>query len=126
MTDASRRAVLLGARIRLVCSLLAPCAAGASVISVRHRIYEQDHQAGGAPVSPVPDRRPVLVPPSALFRCDGLEAGDLLRHLFALALRAAEVFLFVFGNLQNQSERLFALFADKLVSRHLHTSFFPF
>ena len=45
MTDASRRAVLLGARIRLVCSLLAPCAAGASVISVRHRIYEQDHLA---------------------------------------------------------------------------------
>jgi len=44
MTAASRRAVLLGARIRLVCSLLAPCAAGASVISVRHRIYEQDHQ----------------------------------------------------------------------------------
>jgi len=44
MTDASRRTVLLGARIRLVCSLLAPCAAGASVISVRHRIYEQDHQ----------------------------------------------------------------------------------
>jgi hypothetical protein len=43
MADASRRAVLLGARIRLVCSLLAPCAAGASVISVRHRIYEQDH-----------------------------------------------------------------------------------
>ena len=43
MTDTSRRAVLLGARIRLVCSLLAPCAAGASVISVRHRIYEQDH-----------------------------------------------------------------------------------
>jgi len=43
MTDASRRAVLLGARIRLVCSLLAPCAAGASVISVHHRIYEQDH-----------------------------------------------------------------------------------
>ena len=45
MTDASRRAVLLGARIRLVCSLLAPCAAGASVISVRHRIDEQDHSA---------------------------------------------------------------------------------
>ena len=44
MTDASRRAVLLGARIRLVCSLFAPCAAGASVISVCHRIYEQDHQ----------------------------------------------------------------------------------
>ena len=43
MTDASRRAVLLGARIRLVCSRLVPCAAGASVISVRHRIFEQDH-----------------------------------------------------------------------------------
>ena len=43
MTDASRRAVLLGARIRLECSLLAPCAADASVISVRHRIDEQDY-----------------------------------------------------------------------------------
>jgi hypothetical protein len=43
MTDASRRAVLLGARIRFVCLLLAPCAAGTSVISVRHLIYEQDH-----------------------------------------------------------------------------------
>jgi hypothetical protein len=43
MTDASRRAALLGARIRLVCLLLAPCAADASVISVRHLIYEQDH-----------------------------------------------------------------------------------
>ena len=41
--DRKPPAVLLGARIRLVCSLLAPCAAGASVISVRHRIYEQDH-----------------------------------------------------------------------------------
>jgi hypothetical protein len=45
MTDAPRRAVLLSARIRLVCLLLAPCAAGASVISVRHLIYEQDHEA---------------------------------------------------------------------------------
>jgi len=35
--------VLLGARIRLVCLLLASCTAGASVISVRHLIYEQDH-----------------------------------------------------------------------------------
>jgi len=49
MTDASRSAVLLGARIRLVCSLLAPCAAGASVISVRHRIYEQDHLVSQTP-----------------------------------------------------------------------------
>ena len=48
MTDASRRAVSLGARIRLVCSLLAPCVAGASAISVRHRIYEQDHLANGS------------------------------------------------------------------------------
>jgi len=40
MTDASRRTVLLGARIRLVCSLLAPCAVGAWGISMRHRIYE--------------------------------------------------------------------------------------
>ena len=32
MTDASHRAALLGARIRLVCALLAPCALGASVI----------------------------------------------------------------------------------------------
>ena len=45
MTDASRLAVLLGTRIRLVCLLLAPCAVGASVISVRHLIYEQDHLA---------------------------------------------------------------------------------
>ena len=45
MTDASRRAVLLDVRIRLVCSLLVACAAGACVISVRHRIYEQDHSA---------------------------------------------------------------------------------
>jgi hypothetical protein len=43
LTDASRRAVLPGARIRLVYSLLSPCATGASIISVRHRIYEQDH-----------------------------------------------------------------------------------
>ena len=43
MPNASRRAVLLGARIRLVCSLFAPCAAGALVISVRYRIDEQDH-----------------------------------------------------------------------------------
>ena len=41
MTDASRRAVLLGARIHLVCSRLA--LPGASVISVRHRIYDQNH-----------------------------------------------------------------------------------
>jgi hypothetical protein len=41
--DTSRRAVLLGARIRLACSLFVPCGAGASVISVRHRIYEKDH-----------------------------------------------------------------------------------
>jgi hypothetical protein len=43
MTDASRRAVLLGARIRLVHALLASCDAGASVISVQQRIYEQDY-----------------------------------------------------------------------------------
>ena len=49
MTYASRRAVLLGARIRLVCSLLTPCVAGASVISVRHRIYEQDHLVSQTP-----------------------------------------------------------------------------
>ena len=47
MTDASRRVVLLGARIRLVCALLAPCAAGASVISVRHHIYEQNRYGEG-------------------------------------------------------------------------------
>jgi len=42
MSDASRRAVLLGARIRLISSLLAPCADGASAISVSHLNNEQD------------------------------------------------------------------------------------
>jgi len=36
-------AALLGARIRRVFSLLAPCGTGASAISVRHRIYAHDH-----------------------------------------------------------------------------------
>ena len=62
MTDASRLAVLLGARVRLVRSLLAPCAAGASVISVRHRIYEQDHSenhfAGRPDADPVREHPP--------------------------------------------------------------------
>ncbi|MGB8334623.1 MAG: hypothetical protein WCE56_09025 [Desulfobacterales bacterium] len=42
MSDASRRAVLLGARIRLISSLLAPCADGVSAISVSHLNNEQD------------------------------------------------------------------------------------
>jgi hypothetical protein len=38
-------AALLGARIRQVCALLAPCRPGASAISVRHRIDDRDHLA---------------------------------------------------------------------------------
>jgi hypothetical protein len=34
---------LLGAQIFPIFSLLAPCQAGASPPSVRHRIYEMDH-----------------------------------------------------------------------------------
>ena len=45
MVDASRLTALLGALIALLLTLLAPCAPGASAISVRHRIYEQDHSA---------------------------------------------------------------------------------
>src|SRR5207244_5920085 len=45
--DASRPAALLVGRILPVFSLLAPCGTGASAPSVRHRIYEMDHLAGG-------------------------------------------------------------------------------
>jgi hypothetical protein len=37
---------LPGARLRLICPLLALCTAGASIIWVRQRIDEQDHPAG--------------------------------------------------------------------------------
>ena len=38
-----RIAVLLGVPIALLWALLSPCAPGASPISVRHRIYEQEY-----------------------------------------------------------------------------------
>jgi hypothetical protein len=43
MADAPVPAALLGAQIRPVFSLLAPCGTGASAISVRHSIYARDH-----------------------------------------------------------------------------------
>jgi len=43
--DAFRPAALLVGQILLVCSLLAPCGPGASAPSVRHRIYERQHEA---------------------------------------------------------------------------------
>ncbi len=42
-------AALLGAQIRRVFSLLAPCGTGASAISVRDRIYVHDHEGAAQP-----------------------------------------------------------------------------
>jgi hypothetical protein len=54
----------------------------------------------------------------ALFRGFGLKEGNLLLDLLALALGAAEFFLVIFGNRQDQVERLLAFFAVKFISGH--------
>jgi hypothetical protein len=57
-------------------------------------------------------------PVLALFGGYGLKGGNLLSYLGAVAVRALEFLLLIFGKCERERKGLFALLAHKIIYRH--------